>query len=98
MSIRVTRSTEFIKWFDSLTLRDQVIIDARIARIEMFEHFGDCKYLGEGLAELRWKNGFRVYFLKLNGEIILLLIGGLKNAQSKDIKKARILLQKYAII
>ncbi len=98
MSIRVKRSTEFIKWFDSLTLRDQVIIDARIARIETFEHFGDCKYLGEGLAELRWKNGFRVYFLKLNGEIILLLIGGLKNAQSKDIKKARILLQKYAII
>jgi putative addiction module killer protein len=97
MGIKITRSTEFIKWFESLTIRDQVIIDARIARIEEFDHFGDCKYLGEGLAELRWKNGFRVYFLKLNGEIILLLIGGLKNAQSKDIKKARILLQKYAI-
>ena len=62
-------------------------MDARIARIEENNHLGDWKYIGDGLAELRWKNGRRVYFTKLKDKIILLLIGGYKNAQKKTLKK-----------
>jgi len=45
---------------------------------------------------LKWENGKRVYFAKTEPVIILLLNGGLKNAQKKDIQKARILLERYA--
>ena len=49
------------------------------------------------VAELKWKNGIRVYFFKEDDETIFLLLGGLKNAQKKDIKKAKLLFQKYAV-
>lgn len=96
MQIFVERTPEFNDWFEGLNLKDQLQIDSRIQRIRDHAHFGDAKVLSEGLAELRWKNGRRVYFSKTGTVIILLLIGGLKNAQKKDIQKARILLERYA--
>lgn len=96
MLIRIDRTPEFNEWFEDLNLKDQLQIDSRIQRIRDHGHFGDTKNLGDGLAELRWKNGRRVYFVKTGSVIILLLNGGLKNAQKKDIQKARILLQRYA--
>ncbi len=57
--------------------------------------------LAEGLLELRWKNGRRVYYsiiekisLKSN-EFVLILLGGLKNEQKKDIQKAKRILKRY---
>ena len=94
--MRVIQTSEFNDWYKRCSLKDRAQIDARIAKIEEFEHFGDWKNLGEGLAELRWKSGRRVYFTKVGVRIILLLSGGLKNAQKKDIKKARQLIGKYA--
>ncbi len=73
-----------------------MVILARFTRIEQFNHFGDVKYIGNGIAELRWKSGFRIYFTRINLESILVLNGGIKNAQKKDIKKAKLLIQKYA--
>ena len=72
-----------------LHLRDRVQIDPRIARIEKFEHFGDWKYLNNNVAELRWKNGRRIYFAKTIHKTILLLCGGLKNAQKKRHQKSK---------
>lgn len=96
MQIHIERTPEFNEWFEGLNLKDQLQIDSRIQRIRDHSHFGDAKNLGDGLAELRWKNGRRVYFSKTGPIIILLLNGGLKNAQKKDIQKARILLERYA--
>lgn len=55
------------------------------------KHFGDVKNLGDKLAELRWKNGWRVYFSSIGYKKLILLIAGHKNEQEKNIKKARIL-------
>lgn len=96
MQLRIERIPEFIEWFASLTLKEKLQVDSRIQRIRDHSHFGDAKSLGYGLAELRWKNGKRVYFAKIGPVIILFLNGGLKNAQKKDIQKARILLERYA--
>lgn len=95
MSI-INKAKEFQSWFDSLTIKEQLKIESRLERIYNLEHFGDAKGLGNGLAELRWANGWRVYFVKEKSTIILLLNGGNKNAQKKDIEKARILIQRYA--
>lgn len=45
---------------------------------------------------MMWASGWRVYFTKEKSSVILLLSGGNKNAQKKDIQRARILIQKYA--
>ncbi len=93
--MKIYKSPEFEKWMSKLELAKQKFIYSRLYRITEHGHFGDAKHLGDGLAELRWKNGFRVYFIR-DEEDIYLLIGGLKNGQVKDIKKARILHQRYA--
>ncbi len=94
--IKINKTKEFKSWFDSLTAKEQFKIESRLERIQNLEHFGDAKSLGNGLAELRWANGWRVYFVKEEASILLLLNGGNKNAQKKDIEKARILVRKYA--
>lgn len=80
--ISVIRVREFEDWFNSLTKRHQDQVTKRIEVIKTHAYFGDWKYLFDGLSELRWK-------------IILLINGGYKNAQKKDIKRARITLRRY---
>ncbi len=95
MSYEVYRTEEFIEWFATLIDREQGRLNTRIANIEDYAHFGDYKHLASALFELRWKNGTRIYFAKIENKIIL-LYGGRKNEQKKDIKKAKILLGRYA--
>ena len=94
--IQIRRTKEFCEWLITLTAKEQLKVDARLERIHDLEHFGDAKSLGDGLAELRWHNGWRVYFVKETSVVILLLIGGHKNGQKKDIEKARILARRYS--
>ena len=56
-----------------------------------YGNFGDYKYLGDRVNELRvdFGPGYRVYFSIKNSEIIILLIGGDKSTQNSDIKKAK---------
>ncbi len=95
MSVKIQRIPEFENWFNNQTEKEKAQIDARLKNIELHNYFGDHKPLGEKLLELRWKNGRRVYYsLILKDELTLVLLGGLKNAQKKDIQKARKLLER----
>jgi len=88
----VEKTPEFDKWLRKLKdLRAKAKILFRIQKIEKDEHFGDCKQVGDGIQELRinFAKGYRVYFKEKNGKIILLLIGGDKSTQQKDIAKAK---------
>ena len=62
----------------------------RIQKLENDEHFGDFKPVGNGINELKinYAKGYRVYFKETEGKIIILLIGGDKSNQQKDIEKA----------
>ena len=74
-----------------MTTKEQAQIEARLYRIKAFDHFGDCKYLegtNHAILELRWKNGRRIYYSLIPEEEVLLLLGGNKNGQTKDINKA----------
>lgn len=80
----------FDKWFDKL--KDQQAkrrIQARIDRVED-GNFGDSEPIGEGVSELRFfvGSGYRVYYCKQGQQVIILLAGGNKATQSKDIKIA----------
>lgn len=96
--MKIETTPEFDKWLREQTEKSKAQIDARLKNIELYNYFGDHKALGEKLLELRWKNGRRVYYaLVLKEELTLVLIGGLKNAQQKDIKKARKILERETI-
>ena len=97
--VKIGRSAEFKKWFGKESEKSKAQIDARLENIGLFGHFGDHKSLGEGLSELRWKNGRRIYYaLKRDDtEVIIILIGGSKNAQKKDIGEARKILARTSI-
>jgi len=96
--MKLLKFDEFEAWMTKLNLKLKAQVDARLHRIQEHDHFGDAKYLGDGIAELRWKNGMRVYFAKgtdASGKIVYLILGGNKNGQEKDIQKAKILLRRY---
>ena len=87
----IEKTTEFDKWFRKLKdLRAKAKILVRIQKLEYEEHFGDVKPIGNGINELKinYAKGYRIYFKETNGKIIILLIGGDKSTQQKDIEKA----------
>lgn len=94
--MEIRKSKEFDSWFSGLSVDYKKAIYSRFYKIEKDYHFGDVKSLKQGLYELRWRNGVRLYFYRSGKESIFILLGGLKNAQEKDIKKARILLRRHA--
>ncbi|MEZ0296712.1 MAG: type II toxin-antitoxin system RelE/ParE family toxin, partial [Candidatus Methylacidiphilales bacterium] len=75
---------------DTLDFRNEERISARTSRMEKGQ-FGDIKALGGGLYESRFffGSGYRVYFGEHKGKIILLLNGGDKATQRRDIAKAK---------
>ena len=86
------RQTEtFRKW--RIRLRDErvrAMIASRLDRLA-FGNAGDVKPVGAGISELRidYGPGYRVYFIRRGKEIIILLCGGDKSTQEKDIKTAK---------
>ena len=82
--------TPFTDWMD--TLKGQPVHGVIFNRIDRVEsgNLGDCKTVGEGVSELRIDvgPGYRIYFGQ-DGDLIVLLTGGTKKTQARDIKAAR---------
>lgn len=87
---QVFTTEHFDAWFSGLRdARARVRIQARIDRAEL-GNFGDCEPVGEGVSEMRihYGPGYRVYFTQRGLELVILLAGGDKSSQSRDIKCA----------
>jgi putative addiction module killer protein len=89
----------FDAWFSGLTDR---IAKRRIqARIDLLEagHFGDAKPVGQGVSEMRIHvgAGYRVYIKQKDAVVYVLLTGGDKSTQKKDIAAALIMAQELEI-
>jgi putative addiction module killer protein len=84
------RSEVFSAWL--LNLKDPIGRARVLQRIRSAEegNFGDCDSVGEGVSEMRVHvgPGYRVYFTRRGEVVYLLLVGGDKSAQKKDIKRA----------
>ena len=88
--VTVDGQAPFDNWYNSL--RDSkisTIIDKRLNRV-ILGNLGDCQSLGEGVFELRidYGPGFRIYFGQVGTTIIILLCGGDKSTQDRDIRQA----------
>lgn len=80
----------FGKWLDSLSTQAFAKVSAVVARMEL-GNFGDVKPVGEGVSERRIKfgPGYRVYFGQDGDTLVILLGGGTKRRQQKDIAEAK---------
>ena len=86
--IEIRKTDLFAQWIDSLRdIQARARIQARIERLAGGNP-GDVEPIGEGVSELRinYGPGYRVYFKKRGRELIILLAGGDKSTQAKDIK------------
>ena len=88
--VEVRKTENFAKWLDGLKdIRARARILVRIERLALGNP-GDVKPVGEGISELRidYGPGYRVYYKKQGQTAIILLAGGDKRTQSKNIKTA----------
>jgi len=79
---------QFCRWLEEQCKKDQMQIYVRLEKIKSDGHFGKHKLLGKNIWELKWECGRRVYYSHIPEKNILLLLGGTKHGQNKDIKKA----------
>ena len=91
--MRIRKTDEYEKWFRRLrNSAAKARINARLRRISLEGHLlGDCKPVGGKVTEMRFDigPGYRVYVTEIDGELIVLLLGGDKSTQQADIKKAQ---------
>ena len=88
--IEIRQTETYADWFDSLRDRKaRARIDVRIRRLSLGNP-GDVKPVGSGVSELRidYGPGYRVYFVQRGPMVIILLAGGDKRRQDRDIKRA----------
>ncbi len=88
---QIRETDDYRKWFESLRdINAQFRIAARIRRVSL-GNLGDVKVVGEGVRELRvdYGPGYRVYFVKHGDTVIVLLAGGDKSTQKRDIDHAK---------
>ena len=88
--IKIRRTEQFSRWLRGLDAMSRARVLNRIDRLR-FGNPGDVAPAGGGVSELRinYGPGYRVYFVRRGNEIVLLLCGGNKSTQQKDIKAAR---------
>ncbi len=89
--MEVHRTQVYDRWFDRLRDRQAIArINARIKRLSL-GNLGDVRPVGEGVSELRidFGPGYRIYFVQQGQESAILLAGGDKDTQEKDIAKAQ---------
>jgi putative addiction module killer protein len=89
----IRQTARYARWFTSLRdARARVRIEARIRRLSL-GNFGDVRPVGEGVSEMRidYGPGYRVYFVQRGAALVVLLAGGDKRTQDRDLETARAL-------
>jgi putative addiction module killer protein len=89
--LEIRETSAYASWFASLRDRTaKARIDIRIRRLSL-GNFGDTRPVGEGVTELRihYGPGYRIYLKKQDDALVILLAGGDKSTQDKDIRLAK---------
>lgn len=89
--LEIRETSAYASWFASLRDRTaKARIDIRIRRVSL-GNFGDTRPVGEGVTELRihYGPGYQIYLKKQDDDLVILLAGGDKSSQEKDIRLAK---------
>ena len=95
----IKKTDEFMRWLTKLRdLRARALVYKNITRMEI-GNLGVHKSIGDSISELKidYGPGYRLYYTKKNDVVLLLLIGGDKSTQQKDIEKAKRLAKEYGV-
>ena len=86
----------FDEWFKALERDDQYMVENRLLRLRLGS-FGEVNTVGDAVWELKFRKGraLRIYYGQIGKEIVLLISGGDKRTQKKDIKRAKELFANY---
>lgn len=93
----ILQTETFVSWLATLRdLKAKVRIVARLRQASL-DNLGDIKSVGDGVSELRLDigPGYRLYFTRREQTLVVLLIGGDKSTQARDIKQAKLLAKEY---
>ena len=97
--LTILQSQTFTKWLDGL--RDRRAVDRIFARLIAAGegHLGDVRSVGDGVSEMRihYRPGYRLYFIRRGAEFIVLLCGGHKGSQRRDIERAKRLASEWRV-
>ena len=89
--VRILQTETFRRWLRGL--RDRQAVRRIVSRLDVVKagHFGDVRQVGGGVSELRinYGPGYRLYFTRRRAEIVVLLCGGDKGSQGRDIERAQ---------
>ena len=91
LMVEIRQTEAYARWFRRLRDRQaRVRIDNRIRRMSL-GNLGDVRPVGEGVSEVRidYGPGYRVYFMQRGETLIVLLAGGDKDSQARDIRRAQ---------
>ena len=90
------KTADFAGWYQSIDTVDQTKVDARLDNMKDGD-FSSSRNLQDGLFETKWKNGMRVYYSRkrIAGADVIVLWGGYKGTQKRDIPKARGIKRRY---
>lgn len=91
MQVEVRQTDVYARWFGRLRDRQaRARIDIRI-RLLALGNPGDIRPVGEGVSELRinYGPGYRVYFVRRGQSLVILLVGGDKSSQARDVTRDR---------
>lgn len=95
--VEVRQTPEFEDWLSRLRdIRAKAEVARRVRRLALGNP-GDVKPVGEGVSELRipYGPGFRVYFVQRGAVLVILLCGGDKGSQDRDIRRAKALAEEF---
>ena len=95
MRYHLVKTLEYDEWLAEETKKTKAQIADRLEKIESEGHFGLKRHLEGIVWELKWKNGRRIYYALIPPNNVILLLGGNKNGQDKDIKAAKKILKSY---
>jgi len=94
----IYETEDYREWLATQTLKSQRQILSRILKIEYEGHFGHHKFLNQSdLWELKFNDGRRIYYTIVPETKVILLLGGNKNGQDKDIQKAAKILKQIQL-
>ena len=89
--LRVLQTEAFRRWLDKLQdARAAASITRRLERVER-GNLGDTRSVGNGVSEMRisYGPGYRLYFVRRGADIVVLLCGGDKGSQDRDVQRAK---------
>jgi len=104
-SKEIVERKNYTEWYNGLNNTERDIVNGKLNNIRQFGHYGrygkDYKKLQgqgklwDGLWELKFNCGYRIYYINDGNSVVVLMTGGNKASQKKDISKARNLIQEY---